>query len=98
RRARGSDLAICRPALAIEDANVVSVHDRHIAVFEIGNAVRKRRQRKSVRAEVSLVLAIADSERASLAGADQELFLALENHGQRISAVQSLHGLDRSVL
>ena len=75
------------------------VHDRPVAVLEIGDRVGEGRQRDGVGAEEHLALAMADGERRAVAGADDQVLVAGEHDGQRKGAFQPLqrlgHGLDR---
>ena len=74
-------------------------HHRPVAIFEIADGVGERRERNRVGAEIHLAVAVADRERRALAGADQQVFLAGEQEGERERAAQprqrGLHRLDR---
>ena len=67
-----------------------AVQHRPIAFFEIGNAPCERSQRQRVRSHKHLPLTKADSERRALAGADQQIRMARENHRQRKGAMHPL--------
>ena len=62
---------------------------RPVAVLEIGDAVGEGRERDGVGAQVHLTLAVADGERRTLAGGDQEVVLAGEQEGQRERSLEA---------
>ncbi len=68
--------------------------DDPVALLEIGDAVGKRRERQSVRAEIGLALAVADRKRRALSRPDQEIVLALEQIDEGEGAA---HALERRV-
>ena len=61
-------------------------HHHPVAVVEIADRVRERRERDRVRAEIHLAVAIADRERRAAPRADQQVLLALEQEGEREGA------------
>ncbi len=74
----------------------VAPDDRPVAFFEIGDALGPRRQRKRVRAEVILALAIADGQRRAHARADDQVGMVAEQEGDGEGAVKARqHGRDR---
>ena len=84
--------------LAARVANVGSLAgQRHaIAFLEIGDAVGERGESESVRAQIHFPVAIADREGRTLARADQEILLALEQIDERERAAQPRErGMDR---
>ena len=96
QRARGGrlpDRALDFSIVGIEDPHRARGDDRPVALFEIGDAPRQRRQRQGVRAQKHLVVAVADCERAAAAGADQQIVLAGEQKGEGEGAFESRQGL-----
>ena len=75
---RDLDLAVGGRALGIVDRDLRAAQHRHIAVFQIGDAVGERREREGVGAEIGFLLAIADRERAAFARADQKVIVPLK--------------------
>ena len=59
-----------------------------VAVLQIGDGIGERGERDRVRAQIHLAVAVADRERRALAGADQQILLALEQEGEREGAAQ----------
>ncbi len=62
-------------------------HDE-VAVLEIADLARERRERDGIRAEIHLAVAIADGERRALARSDQQVFLAREQEREREGALE----------
>ena len=93
-------LALHLVAVDVEDGELVAAHHGPVAVLQIGDGVGERRQRDGVRAQEHLALAMADRQRRPVAGADDQVLVALEHDGQRKGAAQTLQGgmggLDRS--
>ena len=54
-----------------------------VAFLEIGDAVGEGAKRERVRAQIHFPVAVADRQRRALAGADQEILLALEQIDER---------------
>ena len=89
-------VALDRPVVAVENLDPVAPDDRPVAFVEIGDALRPRRQRQRVRAEVILALAVADGQRRAHARADDQVGMVAEQEGDRERAVQPRqHGRDR---
>ena len=65
-------------------------HHRPVAVLEIGDRIGEGRERNGVGAEEHLALAMADRERRPVAGADDQVVVALEHDGEREGAPQPL--------
>ena len=57
-----------------------------VALFEIGDQIGEGRERQRVRAKIHLAGSVAHGERRALTGADQQVFLSLEQERQRIGA------------
>ena len=88
-------LALDRVAVHVEDRGPVAADDGPVAVFEIGDRVGERRKRDGVGAEEHLALAMADGQRRAVAGADDQVLVALEHDGQRKGAFQPLQRVVR---
>ena len=76
----------------IEDAGGGVIDGDVIAFFQIGDAVGERADRQGVGADEHLAIAIADHQRAAAAGAHDQAVLALDQHGERIGAGQTVEG------
>ena len=91
--------ALHRLAVAVADGDALARHHRPVAVLEIGDGVGEGGERDGVGADEHLAVAIADGERAALAGDDQEIVIAGEDHGERERALQPrrrvIHGAHR---
>ena len=83
-----STARLTRRTSGVVHLRAVAVHDDPVAVFEIADRIRERRQRDGVGAEIHLAVAIADRQRRAAARADQKIVLALEQEGERESALQ----------
>ena len=96
--ARGADhgRVTTWPVDVVDHGAAAGEHDP-VAVLEIADRVGERRERDGVGAEIHLALAVADGERRALAGADQEVFLAVEQEGEREGALEprQRHGARR---
>ena len=86
------DRPLGRPALAVEHHGPLAAEEGDVALLEVLDALGQRRQRQGVGAHEHLVLAVADRQRAALAGDDQEILVALEQDGQREGPLQPAHG------
>ena len=84
------DFALHFRACHIMKPRAGAIQHRPIAFFEIGNAPCERSQRQRVRSHKHLPLTKADSERRALAGANQQIRMARENHGQCKGAMHAL--------
>ena len=67
----------------------VALHDGPVAVLEIADCVSERCERDGVGAEIHLPLAVANCERRSVARADQQILLPLEQECERKGAAQA---------
>ena len=71
--------------------------DHPVPLLQIGDLVGKGRQRDGVRPQIHLSVAVADGQRRTTAGADQQVGMVLEQEGQRESSLQpgqgSRHGV-----
>ena len=85
------DFAVGGTPLRIENRYLRAPDHRHIAVFQIGNAIGERRQREGVGTEIGFSFGITHSHRCALARADQKTFMILEDHGDGISAGETRH-------
>ena len=83
-------LALDLVALHVEDGDLVAAHHRPVAVLEIGDRIGEGRQRNGVGAQKHLALAMADGERRTVAGADDQILVAGEHDGERERALQPL--------
>ena len=85
--------------LTVEDLDRSAREHRPVAVFQIGDPVGEWRQCDGIGAKEHLAVAVAYGERAALAGADQEIALALEQDGESEGALEprqdGLNGLSR---
>ncbi|VUX45921.1 hypothetical protein DF3PA_170022 [Candidatus Defluviicoccus seviourii] len=61
-----------------------------VAFFEVADAVGKRRESKRVGAQEHLALAVAQRQRAAVAGADHQIVMAGKQNGEREGAAQPL--------
>jgi len=77
----------------IEHAGALRRHHRPIALVEIEDAARQRRQRQRIGAEIHLALAEADGERRAAPGADQQVRVAGKEDGEREGALKPLERL-----
>ncbi len=66
----------------------LAADDRPVALVEIGDALGPGRDRKRVRAEVILALAIADGQRRTHARADDQVGMVAEQEGDGEGAVK----------
>ena len=73
RHTGGADLALHRVVVLVMDGGALAGNDHPVALFEIGNFLRQRRQSQSVRTEIGLAFAIADHQRRTEPGTDQEV-------------------------
>ena len=91
--------ALHRQVGLVVEGRALAVEDDPVALLEIGDEIGEGRERERIRAEIHLAIADADRERRALAGADQQIVLALEQEGEREGAAQPRqaqpHGLDR---
>ena len=83
------DLARDLGAAGVAEDGAVAADHRPVAVAQIGDPPRQRRQRQAVGADEHLVVAEADGQRRAVAGADHQFGVAGEHHGQRISPLQA---------
>ena len=81
RGAGVDDLAFDRTIVAVEDLHAVAAQHRPVALVEIGDPLRQRRQRQRVGAEVILALAITDGQRRPHARADDQIGMIAEQEG-----------------
>ena len=92
--------AFHRLAGHVVDLHLVAPHDRPVAVLEIGDRVGEGGQRDRIGPQIHLAVAMADRERRSVAGADDEVFVALEHDGERERAFKpfqrAVGGIDRT--
>ena len=89
RRSAGlDDLALDRLVVAVEDLDAFAADDGPVALVEIGDALGPRRDRKRVRAEVILAVAIADGQRRTHARADHQVGMVAEQEGDGERAVE----------
>jgi hypothetical protein len=77
------DFALHRAIVTIENLNSVAAHDRPIALVEVGNALRPRRDGQCVRAEVILSVAVPDGQWRPHARADDQVRMIAEQDGDR---------------
>ena len=96
--------AVCRigrstssPA-GVMNHGALGVQEGDVAFLEVLDAVGQGGQRQRVRAHKHLVVAVADGERAALAGDDQEIGSALEQHGEREGAFEPADSRRRGLL
>src|SRR5579883_3332096 len=75
------------------DRDARAVEDRPVALFEIGDAARQRRQGEGIGADEHLAIAIADGERAAAPGADEEVVVAGEEKGEAEGAFEAVQRL-----
>ena len=75
------NFALDRAIVPIENFDPVAADHRPIAFVEIGDALRPRRDRERIRAEVILALAVADRQRRASPGADDQLRMIAEQEG-----------------
>ena len=73
---------------AVVDGGALAREHRPVALLQIGDLAGEGRQRDGVGAQVHLALAVADGERAALAGADHQVFLAGKDDGERERTLQ----------
>jgi len=84
RRGTGSsDLAPYLVVIPIVDRRSVAGDHDPVAFVEIGDLLRQRRQRESIRAEVHLAVTVTDDERRAEASADQQFGVSAEGDRQR---------------
>ena len=82
RRCAGlDDLALDGLVVAVENLDPVAADHRPVALVEIGDPLRPRRDRKRVRAEIILAIAIADGQRRAHPGADDQVGMVAEQEG-----------------
>ena len=62
---------------------------RAVAILKVGDAACHRREGESIAAGEHLMVAVANGQRASAPGANQEIFFAGKQHGERERALQS---------
>ena len=92
------DLSLNRTVLAEgENLCAIAAHHRPIAIFQIANPIGKRREGKSVRAEIHLAITMPDSQRAAFARDNNLIFIAINNQGNRISTFQRRESSRRSL-
>jgi hypothetical protein len=87
---RLADGAFHDAARPVHEAGAAAADGGPVAVLQIGDAARERRQGQGVGAEEHLVVAEADRERRAVAGADHQIREAREDQGERIGALQPL--------
>ena len=87
-------LALDRRAVHVEDLRLDCGARRPSRHLQIGDRVGEGRQRDGVGAEEHLALAVADRQRRAVAGADDQVLVALEHDGQRKGALQPLQRID----
>ena len=81
-------LALHLGAIGAEEARALAIDHRPVAIIQIGDALRQRRQRKAVGTDEHLVLAEAHRQRRTVLRADDQFGMAGEDHRQRIGALQ----------
>jgi len=59
------DLALGRPAVAVEDPHAGATHARHVAFLEVDHAARRAQDRRHVGGDEVLALAQPDEQRAA---------------------------------
>ena len=87
------DLAIGAVTLGVDDLDARPAEDREIALFQIGDAVGERGERDGVGAKEHLAVAVPDGERRAFSGCNDQVFLAVEEKGQRVGALEPSDGL-----
>ncbi|MNJ33041.1 hypothetical protein D3C77_277200 [compost metagenome] len=98
----GRDLdhgAVGRAAVGVEHARAGAGHGHVVAFLEVGDLLGEGADGQGVRAQIHLALAPADDQGAAAARAQDQLVLALDQHGERIGAGQpvqrGLEGVQR---
>ena len=80
----------------VVDLGAAAGDDGPVAIFQVADRVGKRCKRNGVRADEHFAIAVTDRKRRAPACADQQIFLAGKQEGERKSAAQSRQGgLDR---
>ncbi len=74
---------------AVVDLDARPVQHRPVAFLQIGDRIGEGRERDRVRAEVHGARAVADRQRAALAGGDHQIVVAGEDDGEREGALQA---------
>ena len=92
------DRALGRAALGVDDPGTGAGQEGDVALLEVLDAAGERGQRHGVGAHEHLALAVADGERAALAGDDHQVLAALEQHGEREGALEAADGRERRLL
>ena len=78
-----------KPIVLAAEHRRAAPQNHPVAVFEIGDGVGEGGERQRVGAEIHFpALAIADRQRRAAPRADQQIFLALEQEGEREGAFQ----------
>ena len=82
------DFALNLVAVDVEELGTLAVHHGPVAVAQIGDAAGQRRQRQGIGTDEHLVVAEADRQRGAVLGADDQLRMAGEDHGQGVGTLQ----------
>ena len=77
--------------VGVDHHRTLAVEEGDVALLQVLDALGQGRQRQGVGAHEHLVVAVADGQRAALAGDDQQILLALEQDRQREGALQPAH-------
>src|SRR3546814_212807 len=94
--ARGRNFALGRVVVSVENLRAFPRDDDPVALVEIGDLLRQRRERERIRAQVGLALSITHDERRAEARADQEVRVLTKGDGEREGAAElRQHGLHR---
>jgi hypothetical protein len=81
-----------RTTFGIADVRAVTGEDGPVAVLQVADLVRQRRERQRVGAEIHLALAEPDRQRGAVTGPDEKVLLSREQEGEREGAPQAWEG------
>src|ERR1700722_4713294 len=90
RQGRDMDLALDGRLFGIVNNGTTGAEFDPIAFFKIADAVGERRQRQRIGAQIHFLIAVTDRQRTAAPRADQKIFMAGENNGNRERAFEPL--------
>ena len=77
-------------AMHVEDLGAIGTNDRPVAFFQILNAIGQVRQGERIGTDIHFTVAVTDGERAAATRANQEIFVILEQQGERKGTFEAI--------
>ncbi len=85
-------LAVCNRATLVADFKAVAGQDREIALFQVADFIRERRERDGIGAYEHLAVAMTHRQGGALARRDHQILLAFKQEGEGKRPIKLLDG------